>query len=104
MNWIAFTVLFYSALISAQSSYPAAGQVPTPKPEWLEIIGNASITAAPVLKSNGNNGPSISGEDKYCNWAMSGCIGSSLYDCPQGEWGLTFDDGPSTFSPSCTIS
>lgn len=43
---------------SGQSTeaYPAGGAKPVPKPEWLELIKNANITNAPVLKSNGANG------------------------------------------------
>ncbi|CAO3632361.1 unnamed protein product [Mucor hiemalis] len=86
---------------SGQSTeaYPAGGAKPVPKPEWLELIKNANITNAPVLKSNGANGPSTSGADNYCDWAKSGCMGSSIGDCPKGQWGLTFDDGPSDVSP-----
>ncbi|KAI9264435.1 hypothetical protein BY458DRAFT_587633 [Sporodiniella umbellata] len=100
MNWILIAILCYNALVFAQSTYPVGGKTPSPKPEWVDLIKNASIADAPVLKSNGENGPSTSGEDKYCDWAKSGCVGSSLYDCPKGQWGLTFDDGPSTFSPA----
>jgi hypothetical protein len=32
-------------------TYPDAGSVPTPKPEWLELINNANITKAPVYKN-----------------------------------------------------
>lgn len=38
------------------SDYPASGAKPVPKPEWMELIKNANITNAPVLKSNGNDG------------------------------------------------
>ncbi|KAG2228948.1 hypothetical protein INT48_006153, partial [Thamnidium elegans] len=107
------TLLTFISVIQAQSSasttnttstantqsYPAAGSKPVPKPEWVELIKNANITNAPVLKSNGDDGPNVNGEDKYCDWAMSGCMGSSIGDCPKGQWGLTFDDGPSEFSP-----
>lgn len=44
-------------------------------------------------------GPSTSGADNYCDWAKSGCMGTSIGDCPKGMWGLTYDDGPSEFSP-----
>ncbi|KAI9478849.1 MAG: hypothetical protein EXX96DRAFT_572467 [Benjaminiella poitrasii] len=81
-------------------SYPADGAVPVPKPEWLELIKNKSITNAPVLKSNGDNGPSTDGTDNYCDWAKSGCMGNSIGDCPKGLWGLTYDDGPSDVSPT----
>ncbi|GAN09843.1 glycoside hydrolase/deacetylase [Mucor ambiguus] len=81
------------------SGYPTDGAKPVPKPEWLDLIKSANITNAPVLKSNGDNGPSTSGTDNYCDWAKSGCMGTSIGDCPKGMWGLTYDDGPSEFSP-----
>ncbi|CAO3624782.1 unnamed protein product [Mucor fragilis] len=81
------------------SGYPTDGGKPVPKPEWLDLIKNANITNAPVLKSNGDDGPSTSGTDNYCDWAKSGCMGTSIGDCPKGMWGLTYDDGPSEFSP-----
>lgn len=81
------------------SDYPASGAKPVPKPEWMELIKNANITNAPVLKSNGNDGPVTTGDDKYCDWSMSGCMGDSIGECPKGMWGLTFDDGPSDVSP-----
>lgn len=109
------TILTFISVIQAQNSttnsttsnstthstesYPADGAKPVPKPEWLELIKNANITKAPVLKSNGDDGPSTSGPDNYCDWAKSGCMGNSIGDCPKGQWGLTFDDGPSDVSP-----
>jgi peptidoglycan/xylan/chitin deacetylase (PgdA/CDA1 family) len=41
----------------------------------------------------------VSGSDNYCDWAKSGCVGTSIADCPKGQWGLTYDDGPSDVSP-----
>ncbi|OBZ82634.1 Chitin deacetylase [Choanephora cucurbitarum] len=84
---------------TTKESYPADGSKPVPKPEWLELIKNANITNAPVLKSQGSDGPSTSGPDNYCDWAKSGCVGTSIAACPKGMWGLTFDDGPSNVSP-----
>ncbi|CEP19317.1 hypothetical protein [Parasitella parasitica] len=81
------------------SDYPAHGTKPVAKPEWLDLIKSANITNAPVLKANGNNGPSTSGSDDYCDWSKSGCMGDSIGDCPKGTWGLTYDDGPSQYSP-----
>lgn len=85
--------------LSSTEAWPKDGAKPVPKPEWLELIKGANITNAPVLVSNGANGPSTSGEDKYCDWAKSGCLGNSISSCPKGEWGLTYDDGPSDVSP-----
>lgn len=42
--------------VTLKETYPAEGAVPTAKPEWLELIKNANITKAPVLKSNGDDG------------------------------------------------
>jgi hypothetical protein len=33
-----------------KETYPEAGIVPTAKPEWLDLLKNANITNAPVLK------------------------------------------------------
>lgn len=40
-----------TSTIKFTETYPDAGSVPTPKPEWLELINNANITKAPVYKN-----------------------------------------------------
>lgn len=52
-----------------------------------------------ISNSSFYSGPNTSGEDKYCDWAFSGCLGDSIATCPKGQWGITFDDGPSDVSP-----
>lgn len=42
--------------VTLKETYPADGATPVAKPEWLELIKNANITKAPVLKNNGDNG------------------------------------------------
>jgi hypothetical protein len=39
-----------------KETYPSSGSKPAPKPEWMELIKNANITNAPVLKANGEDG------------------------------------------------
>lgn len=39
-----------------KETYPEASSIPKPKPEWMELIKNANITNAPVLKANGYDG------------------------------------------------
>ncbi|KAI8351799.1 hypothetical protein EDC96DRAFT_518495 [Choanephora cucurbitarum] len=83
-------------------TFPQAGVIPTPKPEWLELIKNVNITKAPVYKPAAGESPQpeVAGQDPYCDWTFTGCFGKDdLYQCPKGEWALTFDDGPSEFSP-----
>ncbi|KAI7894352.1 uncharacterized protein EV154DRAFT_498500 [Mucor mucedo] len=83
-------------------TYPEAGIIPTAKPEWLELLKNVDIAAAPVYKVGNGLGPQqeVAGQDPYCDWTFTGCFGKDdLYKCPKGQWALTYDDGPSEFSP-----
>ncbi|CAO3660540.1 unnamed protein product [Rhizopus stolonifer] len=83
-------------------TFPQAGVIPTAKPEWLELIKNINITQAPVYKNMNGLGPQplVKGQDLYCDWTFTGCYGKEdLYQCPKGQWALTYDDGPSEYSP-----
>lgn len=101
-----------------KETYPTDGSVPTPRPEWMELLKNANITDAPVQKSNGENGtlqnvdavipmltcilgPQQSGSgDQFCDWTFTGCTREDdITACPTGQWGITYDDGPTEFSP-----
>ncbi|KAI9251567.1 hypothetical protein BY458DRAFT_559483 [Sporodiniella umbellata] len=84
------------------SKFPEADIIPTAKPEWLELIKGINTTDAPVYKNEDGLGPQPvkAGEDPYCDWTFTGCLGKDdLYQCPKGQWALTYDDGPSEFSP-----
>ncbi|KAI9311992.1 hypothetical protein BX666DRAFT_2031564 [Dichotomocladium elegans] len=85
-----------------KETYPEPFVVPTPKQEWLDLIKNATIANAPVLTVDANGSPAMpAGQqgDPYCVWTFTNCLGpDDLYTCPPGQWGLTFDDGPSEFS------
>lgn len=37
--------------ITLKETYPPAFEIPTAKPEWLELIKNVNITKAPVYKN-----------------------------------------------------
>ncbi|KAI8096696.1 uncharacterized protein BX664DRAFT_291731 [Halteromyces radiatus] len=83
-----------------KETYPEAGVVPTAKPEWLNLLKNATITNAPVYKVSPGQGPQPQTQgDPYCDWTFTGCFGKEdLYQCPKGQWAPTYDDGPSEFS------
>jgi hypothetical protein len=36
-----------------KDTYPAAGSVPVPKPEWVALLNTSAIAKAPVLSNNG---------------------------------------------------
>ncbi|KAI8993213.1 hypothetical protein BDB01DRAFT_315065 [Pilobolus umbonatus] len=83
-------------------TFPASGSIPTAKPEWLELIKNVNITAAPVYHPAPGQDPQpeVPGQDPYCDWTFTGCVrDDDLFQCPKGQWALTYDDGPSEFSP-----
>ncbi|ORZ17862.1 hypothetical protein BCR42DRAFT_482165 [Absidia repens] len=88
------------AAFTFKETYPSGGSKPTPKPEWMELIKNANITNAPVVKA-GPDGPTQSGNaDPYCDWTFTGCTRpDDIVACPKGQWGITYDDGPTAFSP-----
>lgn len=46
--------------------------------------------------------PETSANDPHCLWTTTQCLAKDdVYTCPTtGEWGVTFDDGPSEFSPA----
>ncbi|KAI9322743.1 hypothetical protein BX666DRAFT_1848795 [Dichotomocladium elegans] len=84
-------------------TYPAPSEVPPAKPEWLALIANATISNAPITPTSADGGPDVSGmtTNDYCNWTFDKCIApTDLYTCPTaGVMAVTFDDGPSEFSP-----
>ncbi|ORX60717.1 glycoside hydrolase/deacetylase, partial [Hesseltinella vesiculosa] len=81
-----------------KESYPVVGLKAKPKPEWMDLIKSANISGFPVEGKNG--APSQAGaDDPYCDWSFTGCTRpDDIVSCPKGQWGLTYDDGPTDFS------
>ncbi|KAI8340595.1 hypothetical protein BC941DRAFT_417665 [Chlamydoabsidia padenii] len=96
---VAFTTINAQGF-TFKETYPEPGAIPTAKPEWLALLKNANITAAPVLTVTPGKGPEPQSEgDPHCDWSFTGCLGKEdLYQCPKGQWAPTYDDGPSEFS------
>ncbi|KAG2189148.1 hypothetical protein INT44_004290 [Umbelopsis vinacea] len=84
-----------------KDKYPAANSVPVPKPEWVTLLNTSAIAKAPVYSNNGGAGPKQSGSaDPYCDWTFTLCTRpDDIVECPKGQWGITYDDGPTQFSP-----
>ncbi|KAI7860238.1 hypothetical protein BDC45DRAFT_430956 [Circinella umbellata] len=95
------------AAVNAQNfqfkeTYPEPYTVPKPKAEWLNLIKNAKITNAPPLTTTSSAlvMPNNAAEDPYCTWSFSQCLGpDDVYTCPKGSWTVSFDDGPSEYTP-----
>lgn len=100
-----FTCHYYSYVPTGtfvwKQTYPAPGSVPVPKPEWVAALDKTKIAAAPVVAlSNGSPVNPTPGSDPYCDWTFGGCTrADDIFQCKKGDWGLTYDDGPTGFSP-----
>ncbi|KAF9396570.1 chitin deacetylase [Podila verticillata] len=105
-----FTVLVLTvAMVKAQSAiniadYPPINEVPDTKSAqvqaWLKEI---DLTGAPALPLHVGAPPACPNPPiaNECYWGCDGCAGDDITACAApNTWGLTFDDGPSTFTPT----
>ncbi|CAG8562198.1 8705_t:CDS:2, partial [Paraglomus occultum] len=79
--------------------WPTPDQVPTMQPQWASLINPSSVPNAPVqTKAAGD----CSQTSTYCNWSCNHCQRpNDVIICPaQKDWGLTYDDGPSIYTPA----
>ncbi|GAB5588044.1 chitin deacetylase [Umbelopsis nana] len=84
-----------------KQAYPSPGSVPVPKPEWVAALDKTKIATAPVIAlQNGSPVNPTPGSDPYCDWTFGGCTrADDIFQCKKGDWGITYDDGPTAFSP-----
>ncbi|KAE8244921.1 hypothetical protein A4X13_0g6176 [Tilletia indica] len=93
------------------SKYPPAGATPprsmTPK-EWLDDLAAAesagkipNIPRTRLDASGAITYPAGTNINDVCSWTQTGCFGrNDMSKAPDGYWGLNFDDGPNTPSPT----
>ncbi|RUP43656.1 hypothetical protein BC936DRAFT_136898 [Jimgerdemannia flammicorona] len=91
-----------SGSFTFKNTYPSAvGPLPV-DPEWLKLVNFTQVPGAPY-KLQAGVGPvnPTPGQNTYCSWTFTQCIRpDDITFCPtKGDWGLTYDDGPSQFSP-----
>ncbi|KAG0332278.1 chitin deacetylase [Podila horticola] len=102
-----FTVLVLTvAMVKAQSpiniaDYPPINAIPDTKSAqvqaWLKEI---DLTGAPALPLHARK-ILLRRKQARCYWTCDGCAGDDITACAApNTWGLTFDDGPSTFTPT----
>ncbi|GJJ76445.1 peptidoglycan-N-acetylglucosamine deacetylase [Entomortierella parvispora] len=87
------------------SDYPTPNEIPptnTPQVlEWLKEIGD--LSGAPNIPLHTGNPPSCPNPPikDECYWTCDGCAADDITACAAANtWGLTFDDGPSTATPT----
>jgi len=88
------------------ATYPAVNAIPditsTQAKQWISQINMASVPNFPVVPAtkDGSPGP-LKTDPGSCDWTYNNCYGpTDIYTCPVGYWGLTYDDGPSQYSPT----
>ncbi|KAG0047499.1 hypothetical protein BGZ83_007448 [Gryganskiella cystojenkinii] len=67
---------------------------------WLAAINMTAVPVFPVVPFTASGDPANPGSipADSCDWTSTNCINKDLVTCPLGVWGLTYDDGPTTFS------
>jgi len=91
------------------ASYPALDKVPpTDSPEvlqWIQDVQNSGVTIPTFNATNAggcpNNTAALADDSERCWWTCGGCTRpNDVTTCPDKlTWGLTFDDGPSPYTP-----
>ncbi|KAL1923963.1 uncharacterized protein VTP21DRAFT_6998 [Calcarisporiella thermophila] len=77
---------------------PTIDTTPPAAPEWLSLVDASKVAKAPVGAKCAEGGA-----DPFCHWTCTTCLRTNKTDvatCPKGQWALTFDDGPTEFTPA----
>jgi len=85
---------------SLEGTWPPMDQPPPPVPSWTALVDQSKVAKAPLVNA-ADVGIKCPAKDTFCNWSCTGCTRnvSDITKCPtKGDWGLTFDDGPTPFT------
>ncbi|CAB4375904.1 unnamed protein product [Rhizophagus irregularis] len=94
-------VLSFLAFVNAQlpGNWPPVDKPPPVNDEWTKLVDMSQVPKAPISKVAGDCGAT----DNFCNWSCTTCVRTNTTDiiqCPgKTDWGLSFDDGPTEFTP-----
>ncbi|KZT23793.1 carbohydrate esterase family 4 protein [Neolentinus lepideus HHB14362 ss-1] len=91
------------------SSYPPLDKVPpTDSPEvqqWIQEVANSGVTIPNITATVAGGcpaNPEAVSDSSRCWWTCGGCTrNTDIVSCPDKlTWGLTYDDGPSPYTPT----
>ncbi|KAJ6627292.1 hypothetical protein B0H10DRAFT_1996410 [Mycena sp. CBHHK59/15] len=97
-----------NAALLAPSAYPILDVVvPTDSPEvqqWIQDVANSGVTIPNISVTVAGGCPAnaaAAADTSRCWWTCGGCTrDTDVTTCPdQLTWGLTYDDGPSNYTP-----
>ncbi|CAG8474763.1 331_t:CDS:2 [Paraglomus occultum] len=97
------TTLFAFASVSdavLPGTWPPLDQAPPMKPEWAKLVNKKKLPKAPVQTAQAAN---CSQAVQFCIWSCNACTRSEsdVTACPNDkEWGISYDDGPSPYTPA----
>ncbi|KAL1922518.1 uncharacterized protein VTP21DRAFT_10057 [Calcarisporiella thermophila] len=79
---------------------PLGVDTPPAKPEWLSAIDMTKVPNAP-LQPDISQLRQCEKAKGFCNWSCEQCVNrtTDFDSCPKGQWAVTFDDGPTQFTP-----
>ncbi|CAG8650814.1 11968_t:CDS:2, partial [Gigaspora rosea] len=81
--------------------WPAVDTPPPNRSDFTALVDMSKVANASTRSLNDINANVCPSTDTYCWWTCSGCVrnDSDVIYCPTvRDWGLTFDDGPSSFT------
>ncbi|CAG8582283.1 5409_t:CDS:2 [Paraglomus brasilianum] len=108
MHLTSLSALFTTALLAFASlseavlpgTWPPMDQPPPIKPEWVKLVDKKKLPKAPIQSAQAAD---CSKAVEFCIWSCNTCLrnASDVSTCPNDkDWGFSFDDGPSTFTPA----
>ncbi|KAF0512898.1 glycoside hydrolase/deacetylase [Gigaspora margarita] len=83
-------------------TWPAVNVPPPANANYTKLVNISKIRNAPTTKPNATT-PTCPTTDTYCYWTCSLCTrnDTDIVNCPNKlDWGLTLDDGPTSFTTS----
>ncbi|KAL1915561.1 uncharacterized protein VTP21DRAFT_6685 [Calcarisporiella thermophila] len=102
LKQLSFATLVAHLALSAlaQIQLPPGSGTPPPVREWVQAIDMTKIPAAPIQPPIDQNRQCEKAKG-FCNWSCDNCINkqTDFDSCPKGTWAVTFDDGPTQFTP-----
>ncbi|CAG8470456.1 15478_t:CDS:2 [Acaulospora morrowiae] len=93
-----FLLILQSNAQQLPGTWPELDKPPPYDQKFNGLVDFTKVPSAPVK----NSADDCAQANNYCDWSCTGCTrDSDIVECPnKGDWGLSFDDGPSEYTDS----
>ncbi|RHZ80580.1 hypothetical protein Glove_134g39 [Diversispora epigaea] len=95
-----FSLLISSSLADLEG-WPELDQIPPITDEFNKLVDFSKVANAPLSTVDPDDDIlNCDVEGNFCSWSCTNCVRQNDVErCPnKGDWGLTFDDGPSDYT------